>query len=225
MRLSTGRIAGSAFSMAAIAAAVVLVVGLGGKGEGRGGETPWLPPALGQMAHLSPMPSNPAPAFTLTDQRGRRVSLASLRGKVVVLQPMDPECVDICPLVSQELVDAARDLGRSASRVVFLGLNVNERRERIANVNAFSREHGLDRLAAWHFLTGPTATLKSLWRAYMISVEINQAGEIIHSAPMYFLDPQGRLRWVALPQVEQLAIPQWGHMIADVAEHLLAGQR
>lgn len=225
MRSSTRTAAGSAFSVAAIAAAVILVVGLGGKGEGSGGAAPWLPQTLRQVTHLSPMPAHPAPAFALTDQRGRRVSLASLRGKVVVMQPMDPECVDICPLVAQEFIDAARDLGPNASRVVFLGLNVNASRERIANVNAFSREHGLDRLATWHFLTGPTATLKSLWRAYMISVEINHAGEVVHSAPMYFLDPQGRWRWVALPQVERLAIPQWGQMIADVAEHLLAARR
>jgi cytochrome oxidase Cu insertion factor (SCO1/SenC/PrrC family) len=225
MRAPIRRAAGSAFSVAMIAAAVVLVVGLDGKRGGSGVAVPWLPSTLRQMTHLSPMPAHPAPPFTLTDQRGRRVALASLRGKVVVMQPMDPECVDICPLVAQEFVDAARDLGRNASSVVFLGLNVNARREGIANVNAFSREHGLDRLATWHFLTGPTATLKSLWRAYMISVEINHAGEVVHSAPMYFIDPQGRWRWFAMPQVERLAIPQWGHMIADVAEHLLAARR
>lgn len=225
MRFSTRRAAGSAFSVAAIAAAVVVVVSLDGNGGGGGAAAAWLPPTLGQMSHISPMPSHAAPAFTLTDQRGRRVSLYSLRGKVVVIQPMDPECVDICPLVAQEFIDAARDLGPNASKVAFLGLNVNERRERIANVNAFSREHGLDRLATWHFLTGPTATLKRLWRAYMISVEINRAGEVIHSTPMYFLDPQGHWRWVAMPQVEKLAIPQWGRMIADVARHLLAARR
>ena len=39
-----------------------------------------------------------APGFTLTDQFGKRVSLRSLRGKVVVVSFNDPECTTICPL-------------------------------------------------------------------------------------------------------------------------------
>ena len=60
---------------------------------------------------LSPVPAGPAPGFTLTDQNGRTVSLSALRGKVVVLEFMDPHCTDICPMVSQEFVDAYHDLG------------------------------------------------------------------------------------------------------------------
>jgi protein SCO1 len=51
---------------------------------------------------LSPVPVRPAPGFTLTDQDGRTLSLASLRGKAVVLEFMDPHCTDICPIVSHE---------------------------------------------------------------------------------------------------------------------------
>ena len=40
------------------------------------------------------------PSFTLTDQFGKRVSLRSLRGKVVVLSFNDPECTTICPLTT-----------------------------------------------------------------------------------------------------------------------------
>jgi cytochrome oxidase Cu insertion factor (SCO1/SenC/PrrC family) len=38
---------------------------------------------------------------------------------------LDPRCVDICPLVSQEYIDAYRGLGRDASRAVFVAINVN----------------------------------------------------------------------------------------------------
>jgi hypothetical protein len=40
-------------------------------------------PTLAQMMNLSPVPGRAAPGFTLTDQRGRRVSQASFRGKTV----------------------------------------------------------------------------------------------------------------------------------------------
>ena len=39
----------------------------------------------------------PAPAFSLTDQHGRDVTLASLRGKVVLLTFLDPVCTTRLP--------------------------------------------------------------------------------------------------------------------------------
>lgn len=44
-------------------------------------------PALAQ-----PAPGQPAPAFTLTDLDGRRVALADLKGKYVVLEWSNPSC-------------------------------------------------------------------------------------------------------------------------------------
>lgn len=182
----------------------------------------WPPAAIERLTHLSALQGRPAPSFTLTDQHGKRISMASLRGKVVVLQPVDPECVDVCPIVSAELIDAAHALGSEAKDVVFLGLNVNEHHEQIASVNSFSREHRLNGLSNWHFLTGSTAALRRLWRAYSVTVETNKTGEVIHSSQMYFIDASGRWQWVALPQAEKLAIPQWGHAIAEISRHMLA---
>jgi len=55
---------------------------------------------------LSPVPVARAPGFLLTDQAGHAVSLTSLRGRVVVLEFMDPHCTCICPIVSQEFISA-----------------------------------------------------------------------------------------------------------------------
>ena len=60
---------------------------------------------------LSPVPTRPAPGFTLTDQDGRVLALSAFRGKVVVLEFMDPHCTDLCPIVSAEFNDAYHDLG------------------------------------------------------------------------------------------------------------------
>ena len=55
----------------------------------------------------------PAPDFTLTDQHGRQMSLASLHGKVVLLTFLDPVCVTDCPLIAQEF---ARPASSSVAR-------------------------------------------------------------------------------------------------------------
>src|ERR1700716_524500 len=127
-------------AIAAVAAAV-LVAGLAvldrAGGEGRG----WPTSSLHALTKLTPLAGIAAPAFTLSDQRGRTVSLASLHGRIVVFESMDPECTLECPITSQEFVEAARDLGRRSSEVVFVGVNVNQYHARIADVLRFSRAH------------------------------------------------------------------------------------
>src|SRR5450755_1392482 len=85
-----------------------------------------VPTSLANLMLLSPVPVHSAPNFTLVDQTGHTLSFSSFKGKAVVLEFMDPHCTDICPIVSQEFVDAYRDLGKAASRVVFVAVNVNQ---------------------------------------------------------------------------------------------------
>jgi protein SCO1 len=207
-------------AIAAVAAAV-LVAGLALLDRVGGGGRGWPTSSLQALTKLTPLAGIAAPAFTLSDQRGRTVSLASLRGRIVVLESMDPECTLECPLISQEFVYAAHDLGRRSSEVVFIGVNVNQYRARISDVVRFSRSHQLEQLPNWHFLTGSTSALRRVWRAYRIVVIPSRTGDVTHSDEMYFIDPRGLARWVAAPEYNKATIPQWGAAIADIANHLL----
>ena len=180
---------------------------------------------------LSPVPARPAPGFTLVDQTGRTFSLAQFRGHPVVINFMDSHCTDICPLVAAELVDAEHDLGAAAKGTVFLAVNVNPYHRAVADVAAFSAGHGLDTIATWHFLTGPLATLRSIWRAYGVDVVARgYNADVIHSSITYFLDPRGRERYVASPVVDHTksgtsylppnVLATWGRGIAHVADSL-----
>ncbi len=185
------------------------------------------------LMQLAPVPHKAAPGFHLTDQRGRSFSLSQFRGKVVVLEFMDPHCTDICPLVAQEFVDAYHDLGRQARDVVFAAVNVNQYFEAPAYVMAFSREHGLTAIPDWHFFTGATPALQAVWRAYDIAVEApNPKGDIIHTSLVYFIGRDGTERFLASPMVDHTAdgtaflpaatLRAWGEGIATVARSLLA---
>jgi cytochrome oxidase Cu insertion factor (SCO1/SenC/PrrC family) len=148
------------------------------------------------------------------------VSLASLRGRTVVLEPMDPECTVECPITSLEFVEAARDLGTRSSEVAFVGLNVDPAHARIADVLRFSREHHLEQLPNWHFLTGSAGALRRVWRAYRIVVRPSRNGDVTHSEAMYFIDRNGLARWVGAPEYNKAAISQWGAAIADIVSHM-----
>jgi cytochrome oxidase Cu insertion factor (SCO1/SenC/PrrC family) len=190
-----------------------------------------VPSSLVNLMFLSPLPHLPAPGFTLTDQTGRTMSLSALRGKVVVLEFMDPHCVDICPIVSQEFVDAYHDLGPLASKVAFIAVNVNQYHATVADVATFSREHALTTIPGWHFFTGPVPALQESWRAYHIAVQApSPNADIVHTSAIYFIDPQGREAFLASPMTDHTSkgaaflpaaqLTEWGRGIALIARHL-----
>jgi cytochrome oxidase Cu insertion factor (SCO1/SenC/PrrC family) len=168
----------------------------------------------------SDLGSQPASNFTLTDQRGRSVSLSSLRGRVVVLEFMDPVCKDICPVVSAEFLHADRLLGSQAAHAAFVAVNVNQYRETVADVRSFTSKQGLGSTSNWYFLTGTTSALRSVWSHWAVAVVPNPNGDVVHTSVMYFLDPSGHTRLVVFPTKSKAAIGPWGASIADTVRHL-----
>lgn len=180
---------------------------------------------------LGPVPTHRAPGFTLTDQNGKTLSLSSFHGHPVILEFMDPHCTDICPIVSQEFVDAYHDLGPAGQRVVFLAVNVNKYHLGVPGIAAFSKAHRLDTIPTWHFFTGPLPALESLWTRYEIAVTApGPNADVVHTSIIYFIGPGGRERYIASPQdyhtkagkafLPANEITAWGRGIAQVARDL-----
>lgn len=162
----------------------------------------------------------PAPNFTLTDQFGRRVSLAAYRGKVVVLAFVDPRCTTVCPLTTTAMLDAKRLLGAAGSRVALLGVGANPMATAIQDVRAYSEVHQM--MGAWHFLTAPLPALKRVWAAYGIEAALIR-GMIDHTPALYVIDPAGRERRVYMTQQSYAAVGQLGQLLAQEISSLLPG--
>ncbi len=145
--------------------------------------------------------SGQAPSFSLVDQSGRMVSLADLRGQVVVLAFMDSRCTETCPLTSAELFGAARTLGDAMTHVAFVAINVNASFARPDDVAAFTAQHHLDEIRGWRFLTGDPDTLAAVWKAYGIEV-LPVAGQedFDHTTGVFVIDQRGQLvRYLSVP--------------------------
>lgn len=176
--------------------------------------------AYRQLMGLTVIGNAPAPGFQLLTQTGKRVSLRALRGKVVVLEFMDPRCTDICPIVSQEFIQADHLLQSQQSHVVFVAVNVNQYHESIQDVSTFSREQGLNRLPNWYFLTGSTQALQKVWREYGVFVQPNKTGDVVHSSLMFFINSRGIEEYVANPDNNKATMLEWGDAIAFYTQHL-----
>ncbi len=173
-------------------------------------------PLLDRGAHLNA----PAPDFTLTDQFGKRFSLRSLHGKVVVLSFNDPECTTICPLTTTALLQAKKLLGPAASQVALVGVGANPEATEVKWVRDYSQVHGM--LHKWRFLTGSLAELKRVWRAYYIAAAVVN-GSIDHTPATYLIDPNGRESWLYETPMAYSSVNQLGYELAHSIAGLLPG--
>ncbi len=137
----------------------------------------------------------PAAPFTLTDQHGHQVSLASLRGHTVVLTFLDPVCTSDCPLVAQELRVTDQMLGSQSGQVDLVAVVNNPLYNTTAMTNAFDTQEGLDRLTNWTYLTGSLSQLHQVWNDYGVQTQVTPAGAMIaHSDIVYIIDKSGHTR-------------------------------
>jgi cytochrome oxidase Cu insertion factor (SCO1/SenC/PrrC family) len=162
-----------------------------------------------------------APAFTLTDQFGKRVSLQSFRGKVVVLAFNDPKCTTICPLTTTALLHAKELLGPAASRVQLLGIGANPEATQVKWVRAYSRAHRM--MHQWRFLTGSLPELHRVWRDYGIEAAvINDA--IDHTPATFVIDMRGRESRLYQTVMAYSSVDQLGYELARSIAALLPGR-
>ena len=142
----------------------------------------------------APMDSK-APAFTLTDQNGKQVSLASLRGKVVLLTFLDPVCTSDCPQIAQEFKGTDQVLGAKSRNVELVAIVANPLYRSTAYTRAFDAEQRLTKVPNWLYLTGSLAQLQQAWKNYAIAADIVPSGGMIaHNDVAYVIDPNGYTR-------------------------------
>jgi cytochrome oxidase Cu insertion factor (SCO1/SenC/PrrC family) len=158
--------------------------------------SPTADPILAQaIAGYSPPLDSPASPFRLTDTRGRAVTLASLRGKVVLLTFLDPVCTTDCPLIAQEFKATGTLLGAQAKQTELVAIVANPTYYGTQVTQAFDRQEGLSGVPDWLYLTGTPAQLRDVWQRYGIDVQNLPAGAMsAHNDLAFVIDRSGVIR-------------------------------
>jgi len=133
--------------------------------------------------------------FALTDHRGKPVTLASYRGKIVVLFFGYMQCPDVCPTTLATLAETMKMLGQDAASVQVLFVTVDPDRdsgELLAQyVPAFN--------PTFVGLRGDADATARTAKEFKILYQ-KQPGRtpdtytVDHSAGTFIFDPQGKLR-------------------------------
>lgn len=170
---------------AAGAAAVVLGWSAGGARLTLHGDAIW------------PGQGRPAPPVELRDSAGRQVSLASFRGKVVMLTFLDSHCTQECPVEAAQMAAVDRELP-PADRPQIVVVSVNPA-DTPLTVQRFV--HKARWAGPWVWMIGTRSQLAPVWRRFGIEVvptkqkaSSTQTQDIAHSSAIYLLDANGRER-------------------------------
>jgi protein SCO1 len=172
-----------------VAAIVGIVVGVGTRVLDSGG-TSYSDTAVPRLQGQATWPpgARPAPDFALSDQEGRRVTLASLRGRTVVLAFLD-SIRRSRPAEVRSLAASLSLLPRS-ERPVLLVVSVDPWRDTRSSVRAAAKRWRLTTAADWHWLLGSRSELAGVWGAYRIKVH-RRRGEVAHTPAVYVIDRSG----------------------------------
>ena len=152
---------------------------------------------LAESINGSSAPVNfPARPSASPDQDGRAVTLAGLRGKVVLLTFLDDTCSVDCPLIAQEFRQAGQLLSADTAQVELVAINYNPVNTQVSYIQAFDRQEGLAGVPNWLYLTGTPAQLQQVWRQYGVPpAEILPAGSMVgHGDYAFVIDQAGHMR-------------------------------
>jgi protein SCO1 len=136
----------------------------------------------------------PAPPFTLTSQDGKPVALSDLRGKVVAVTFIYTGCPDICPLLTQKMVDVQDALGADfGAKIAFVSISLDPERDTPEVLKDYAQFWGAN-LAGWSFLTGSPEAVRDVTRRYGVFFAKKEDGSVDHTQLTSLIDADGQLR-------------------------------
>jgi protein SCO1 len=164
--------------------AATLVVGLVAVGCSRGVE---------RTGAYSPSSTGDClPNLTLTDQNGKKVSLASLKGKPVLFDFIYTSCPGPCLMLTSRMRLIANRLGPMlGSKVWFVSVTVDPEHDGPAELLNYAKQQGADQ-NGWLFLTGSPADIEQLMNQFKLIRQREADGTVDHVLEFFLVGPDGR---------------------------------
>jgi protein SCO1/2 len=132
--------------------------------------------------------------FTLTSQDGKPMALADLRGKVVAVTFIYTECPDICPLLTQKMVQVQDELGAEfGAKVAFVSISLDPEHDTPEVLKDYAQFWGA-KPDGWTFLTGSPEAVRDVTRRYGVFFAKKEDGSVDHTQLTTLVDGDGQMR-------------------------------
>jgi protein SCO1/2 len=180
----------------AVGASLLLAAALSACGSSAGASQPSTSTGNGLQGSglqgLILKPPKPAPALALRNYTGQPVSLASMKGKAVLVTFVYTHCPDVCPLIVADLAAAQRKLGAEASHLQIVAVTVDPRRDTPNAIRQFLAAR--DALGRMDYLVGTWSQLLRTWKAWAVGVNLdNKQVTVGHTAIVYGISASGQM--------------------------------
>lgn len=134
----------------------------------------------------------PAAEFSLTDQQGRTVSTADLRGTPWIADFIFTRCGGTCPIMSHKLAGLQK---QTPANVRLVSFTVDPEHDTPPVLKTYAESLNADP-ARWEFLTGPPRQMADVAYGMKISVlpaSQNKTESILHSTRFLLVNPAGNV--------------------------------
>ena len=162
------------------------------------------------------------PAIPLVNQNGTPTTLASFRGKTIMLAPMLSLCQEVCPLTTENLLLMQRAIDKTGltKQVAIVEYSVDPGRDSPSRLDAYAKLTG----ASWTLLTGDQANVTAMNAFFYVSAQKVAEGsapqtdwwthqaltyDINHSDGFFIIDSSGHEKFAtsATPDVSSHSLP------------------
>jgi protein SCO1 len=132
------------------------------------------------------------PDLTLTDQSGHDVSLASLKGRPVLVDFIYTSCPGPCPMLTAKLASVAKLLGaKMGAQVAMVSITLDPEHDHPAELRQYADQRGAN-APGWLFLTGSPAQIERVLAVFDLRREREADGSITHNVATFLLGSDGR---------------------------------
>ncbi len=135
--------------------------------------------------------NNCLPEVSLIDQHGTSVSLASLKGKPVLVDFIYTTCASTCPMLTAKMAAIAHQLGPAlGAGVTIVSITLDPEHDSPAELTKYAKSHDAD-ANGWIFLTGSPAQIDNVLALFKLRRTREGDGTITHSIEAFLLGPDG----------------------------------
>jgi protein SCO1/2 len=167
----------------AVILGIIGVIGLTGYPSAAGAATQ---PASQQASADS---TNYLPDVILTNQYGKPVSLASLKGKPLLVSFIHTSCKGVCELMTAKMKDVADDLGANGTKVTMVSISTDPDDDTPAQLMAYAKKEDVAN-DGFVFLTGKPAAVKQVLAVYGVNQHAGD-NEMTHVFELFLIGPDG----------------------------------
>ena len=131
------------------------------------------------------------PEVSLLDQHGASISLASLKGKTVLMDFIYTSCASTCPMLTAKMAAIAHQLGPAlGTDVKIVSITLDPEHDNPAELAKYANSHAANG-NGWIFLTGQPAQIDQVLALFKLRRMREGDGMITHSVAAFLLGPDG----------------------------------